>query len=160
MGGGGSGGGQHMNMKGITGSGSGTGETNCDGSSCTESASGNFRGTGMGNGSFTATLKFSTANPIDNGNGGSCYAASGTIAITAANGSAITLADAGLWCETGSNSAPVTHNGAYIIQSGSGRFANENGAGSCVVAIDGSGNVYLNLVGAMGSSGHMGGGGM
>ncbi len=158
MGRGGQGGTQHM--KGITGYGTGTGSNSCDGSSCTESASGTFRGTGIGNGSFSVTLKYSNSNPIDNGSGGSCFGASGTITLTVANGDTIALADAGLLCEVGSGSTPTTFNGAYIAQNGTGRFANANGTGTAALATDSSGNVYLNLAGAMGGMGHMGGGGM
>lgn len=160
MGGGGGGHGHAQHMKGISGSGLGTGVIDCGTSSCTETASGNFRGTGMGNGSFSATLNFSKATPIDNGGGGSCYGASGTIKLTAANGATLTLGDAGLLCEIGSSPTPTTFNGSYIVESGTGIFSNTNGTGSAVFATDASGNVYLNLIGAMGAmnGGHMGGG--
>ncbi|WP_331963206.1 hypothetical protein [Candidatus Binatus sp.] len=115
----------------------------------------------MGNGSFSATLNFSNANPIENGNGGSCYGASGTITLTAANNDSVSLGDVGLFCQVGSASTPTTFNGSYIVNSGTGAFSTANGAGTTVLATDGSGNVYLNLVGAMmGAGGRMGGGGM
>jgi hypothetical protein len=145
-------------MKGITGSGVGTGSVTCNGSSCSQTASGNFLGTGIGNGSFSVGLNFSNLNPIGNGSGGSCYAASGTIVLTAANGASVTLGDVGLFCEVGASSTPTTFNGSYIIQNSTGKLSNSAGAGSTVLAIDASGNAYLNLNGAMGIG--MGGGGM
>ncbi len=154
--GGGSGHHGSLNMKGITGSGVGTGSIGCTGNSCIENATGNFVGTGMGNGSFSAALSFSNANPISNGSGGSCYGASGTVTLTAANGNTVTLGDAGLLCQVGADSAPTTFNGSYIINNGTGRFSNSPGAGSTILATDSSGNVYLNLNGAMGTG--MGGG--
>ena len=115
----------------------------------------------MGNGSFSTTLNFSNANPIDNGSGGFCYGASGTVTLTAANGDSVSLGDVGLFCQVGSDPAPTIFNGSYIVKSGTGTFSNTNGAGTTVLATDDSGNVYLNLVGAMMSGGgHMGGGGM
>ena len=71
----------------------------------------------------------------------------------------MTLGDVGLLCDVasgGSDTAPNTFNGTYIIQSSSGRLSNSGGAGSTVLAIDASGNAYLNLNGAMGAG--MGGG--
>ena len=161
MGGGGGGGGggpQGQHMKGITGSGVGTGSVTCTGSNCSQTANGNFLGVGIGNGSFSVALNFSSVNPIDNGSGGSCYGASGTILLTAANGGSVTLGDVGLLCEVGASSRPTTFNGSYIIQNSTGKLSNSAGAGSTVLAIDASGNAYLNLNGAMGIG--MGGGGM
>ena len=159
MHGGGGGSGGYGGMNGITGFGTGTGSISCSGSSCGETASGKFAGTRIGSGSFDATLNFSNANPIDNGSGGSCYGASGTITITAANGDTVTLGNVGLFCEVGSGSAPTTFNGSYIIESGTGRFSRSTGVGTVVLATDASGNAYLSLSGGMGA-GMTGGGGM
>ena len=147
-------------MMGISGSGVGTGSVSCSGGTdCNENASGSFRGSGVGNGTFSVVLRYSIASPIGNGSGGSCYGASGTITLAKANGAAVTLGEVGLLCEVasgGSDTAPNTFNGSYIIQSGSGSYSNSAGAGSSVLAIDASGNAYLNLNGAMGTG--MGGG--
>lgn len=130
----------------------------CSGSSCSQIASGNFVGTGIGNGSFSVEMKFSNVSPIGNGSGGSCYGASGTIVLTAASGASVTLGDVGLFCEVGASSTPTTFSGSYIIQDGTGKLSDSAGAGTTVLAIDASGNAYLNLNGAMGIG--MGGGGM
>ncbi len=152
-------------MKGTAGFGRGAGTASCNSGSCQATWSGSFGASQMGNGEFSATFNYDQSAAMSNGGGGSCYPASGTMTFTTANQNTVTTAASGLLCEVGSGQAPLTLNGSYVIDTSNstGRFSRSVGVGTVQLGIDGSGNGYMNLGGAMGNlgagSGAGGGGG-
>lgn len=123
----------------------------CLGPACTITAAGNAEAKGIGSGSFTSTLTidFTAAGP--NGGGGVCAPASGSATLVV-NGSALTLAQVGRFCEVNDNSnggVVVGHtlDGTYFVLSGTGRFQNARGAGS--LKVGGAGYVLLTADGAL-----------
>lgn len=118
----------------------------CPGLACrlTITAAGTAEVKGIGSGSFASTLTVLLGAAGPNGGGGVCAPASGS-ATLAVNGSEVTLAQVGTFCDvndlsTGGSVGPLvghTLDGTYFVLSGSGRFRNARGAGSLTVGGDG-----------------------
>lgn len=134
----------------VDGIGSGTGTSTCVAKNCTSTVTGTASANLIGSAGFSATLNFSTANPLANGSGGSCFVASGTATITAeakkgATPNTLSLAEVGLLCNVGAGAQPTTFDGTFVVTSGTGRLTSITGSGDLFFSSDASGNVLLDF---------------
>ncbi len=99
---------------------------------------GKARGIHIGKGTFVQTVTTYWKLGSQNGSGGYCAPAGGTMTITAADKSTITLDRSGTVCQSGGK---LVFNSTYTIAGGTKRFGNASGVGIAACSIDGEGNV-------------------
>jgi len=105
-----------------------------------------MKGRIFGPAKFTASLSDEGWSITGNGTGGSCVRGSGSIALTALDGSTLTMQQAGLSCNPGYDPKNLIDNAAYLIVGGTGRFSGATGAGSVVTGIM-NGQVWIHFDG-------------
>jgi hypothetical protein len=106
--------------------GSGTGTT----STASGSVTGSFGGQ-TGTAAFSVSAVSASDSYTSNGQGGFCDRITGSITLTTADGSTLTMQHGGISCNTGvGQSSPAIDQSVYIVTSGTGKFANASGTGT------------------------------
>jgi hypothetical protein len=103
---------------------------NTSAAGCALAASGSIEGRPIAHGTFTAALTVLWTSATSNGDGGYCAPASGTGTLSDGTNT-LTETIQGTLCEIGATGTNVGHafSGRYTVSSGSGTYANTQGAG-------------------------------
>lgn len=123
------------------------------GSGSTNASSGVARGNPVGIVTYTTAFTNSPDSLSNNGIGGQCIRGGGTVVLTTANGTVLSLEQVGLNCNASSSAAgDATVNGTFVINPtlSTGRFAGATGTGTVVTGqYGGSGQTFLTIDGAI-----------
>jgi hypothetical protein len=106
---------------------------------CTVVTQGTVTGNVIREGTFNYAATILWLSSFPNGGGGSCAPASGTLTLTAANGSTLVVQSVGILCEIGASGInKFSFNGSYLITNGTGDFTGATGTGIQISSLDGS----------------------
>jgi hypothetical protein len=123
----------------------------CDALACPlELADGRFRGTPVGTGAYTGSLRVAVADGFDNGEGGICAPLTGRIVLGAGSANRLVLAVAGDSCQDGAGpltAASFTGLVRFTVKRGSGRYAGATGRGLASFSEDAAKHHRMTLLG-------------
>ena len=122
----------------------------CGPAICLELAGGAFRGTPVGTGAYTGSVKLKVAEGFPNGEGGVCAPIQGDITLGAGTPNRLVLAVFGDSCQDGAGN-PMTSSftglARFSVKHGSGAYANARGAGLATFSEDATDRDRMTLVG-------------
>ena len=121
----------------------------CEAGVCpVELTDGRFRGTPVGSGAFSGTVKLKVAEAVPNGEGGICAPLKSRIVLGAGTPDRLVLALAGDSCQDGDGSrASFTGLAQFIVKRGTGDYARARGAGLASLTEDAAHNHRITLIG-------------
>jgi hypothetical protein len=122
----------------------------CDAGVCIELADGSFRGTPVGTGGYTGSLKLRVADGFPNGEGGVCAPIDGTIALGAGTPNRLILALSGDSCQDGAgdpSTAAFTGLAQFTVKHGTGTYAGARGSGLASFSEDAADRDRMTLIG-------------
>jgi hypothetical protein len=111
---------------------------------------GKFRGTPVGAGDYTGTLKLNLAAGFPNGEGGGCAPIEGTIVLGAGTPNRLVLALSGDSCQDGAgalDAASFTQLAQFRVKYGTGTYAHARGSGILTSSEDAADRDRMTLVG-------------
>jgi hypothetical protein len=122
----------------------------CPGAVCIELTDGSFRGTPVGTGAYTGSVKLEVAKAFPNGEGGVCAPIRGDITLGAGSPNRLVLAVAGDSCQDGAGNpqtASFTGLARFTVKHGTGAYAHARGNGLATFAEDAADRDRMTLVG-------------
>jgi hypothetical protein len=122
----------------------------CDAGVCLELTDGRFRGTPLGAGDYTGSVKLKLAEAFPNGEGGSCAPLKGRIVLGAGTADRLDLAVSGDSCQDGAGplaTASFTGLARFTVKRGTGRYARAAGSGQALLTEDAGNHHRMTLVG-------------
>lgn len=122
----------------------------CDAGVCLELTAGRFRGTPLGDGAYTGSVKLRLADAFPNGEGGTCAPLRGRILLGAGTADRLDLAVSGDSCQDGAGAletASFTGLARFTVKRGTGRYARATGSGQATLTEDAGNHHRMTLVG-------------
>jgi hypothetical protein len=122
----------------------------CPGGLCLELTDAAFRGTPVGTGAYTGSMKLQLADAFPNGEGGVCAPVHGTIVLGDGSPDRLVLAVDGDSCQDGAgNPATASFTGLarFTVKYGTGAYAHARGNGLATFAEDAADRDHMTLVG-------------
>jgi hypothetical protein len=124
-------------------------DTQCDAGLCIE-LDGQFRGTPVGTGAYTGSLKLNVAEGFSNGEGGVCAPVKGRIVLGAGTPDRLVLAISGDSCQDGAGdptTSSFTGLAQFTVKHGTGNYAGSSGSGLASFLEDAADNDRMTLIG-------------
>jgi hypothetical protein len=125
-------------------------DTPCDAGICLELTNGQFRGTPVGTGGYTGSVKLRIREGFPNGEGGVCAPIHGTIALGAATPDRLVLAVSGDSCQDGAGNpetSSFTTLARFTVKHGTGKYARAHGSGLASFSEDAADRDRMTLIG-------------
>lgn len=123
----------------------------CDAGGCRlELADGRFRGTPVGSGAYTGSIRLTVADTFPNGEGGICAPIEGHITLGAGSADRLVLAVSGDSCQDGGgplDTASFIALARFKVKYGTGRYARATGSGHATFSEDAARHHRMTLVG-------------
>jgi hypothetical protein len=122
----------------------------CPGGICVTLSGGTFRGTPVGSGAYTGSMKIDLANAFENGEGGVCAPVAGTMTLGAGTPDRLDLAIRGSSCQDGTGDprqASFTGIARFRVVHGTGAYAHAHGGDVGTFLEDAQDHERLTLVG-------------
>lgn len=127
----------------------------CDAGVCRLALTGGrFRGTPVGTGAYTGSIRLKVADVFPNGEGGVCAPLKGRIVLGAGTGDRLVLALSGDSCQDGARPLPAasfTGLAEFTVKRGTGSYARATGTGQASFSEDAANRHRLTLVGRLAS---------
>jgi hypothetical protein len=126
------------------------GDAPCDAGLCLELTDGQFRGTPVGTGGYSGSVKLKLGDAFPNGEGGACAPIDGHITLGAGTPDRLLLAVAGDSCQDGAgNPATSSFTGLarFTVKHGTGKYAKAHGGGLASFAEDAADHDRMTLIG-------------
>lgn len=123
----------------------------CDAGICIE-LDGQFRGTPVGTGAYTGSIKLKVAEGFPNGEGGVCAPISGRIVLGAGSADRLVLGLRGDSCQDGEGDltqAAFTNVAEFVVKYGTGEYAKARGNGLATFSEDASDRERMTLIGSI-----------
>jgi hypothetical protein len=124
-------------------------DVQCDAGVCIE-LDGQFRGTPVGTGAYTGSLKLKVAEGFPNGEGGVCAPVKGRIVLGAGTQDRLVLAITGDSCQDGAGDptrSSFTGLAEFTVKHGTGKYAGSSGSGLASFFEDAADNDRMTLIG-------------
>jgi hypothetical protein len=124
-------------------------DAQCDAGLCL-TIDGKFRGTPVGAGAYTGSVKLRVAEAFPNGEGGACAPFKGTFVLGAGTADRLVLSVDGDSCQDGAGDPTTTSFtglAQFTVKYGTGIYAGSTGSGLAVFAEDVADNERMTLVG-------------
>jgi hypothetical protein len=125
----------------------------CAGGICIDLADGRFRGTPVGTGDYTGSLKLAVGEAFPNGEGGVCAPVDGQIVLGVGTPDRVVLSVSGDSCQDGAGpptEASFTGLARFKVKYGTGRYAGAHGSGLATFLEDAADHDRMTLVGRIG----------
>jgi hypothetical protein len=125
-------------------------DTPCDGAVCLELTDGRFRGTPVGTGAYTGSVKLKVADVTPNGEGGVCAPISGHITLGAGTPDRLVLAVFGDSCQDGAGNpqtSSFTGLAHFVVKHGTGSYGGARGSGLASFSEDAADRDRMTLIG-------------
>jgi hypothetical protein len=125
-------------------------DTQCDAGLCLELTDGQFRGTPVGDGAYTGSVKVKIREAFDNGEGGICAPIQSHIVLGAGTPDRLVLAISGDSCQDGGGSPQTTSFtglARFVVKYGTGKYAGAHGAGLASFLEDAADRDRMTLIG-------------
>jgi hypothetical protein len=122
----------------------------CDAGICIELADASFRGTPVGTGAYTGSIKVRLAEAFSNGEDGLCAPIQGDIVLGAGTANRLILAVAGDSCQDGGGNpetSSFTGLARFTVKRGTGAYAKAHGSGLATFSEDAADRERMTLVG-------------
>jgi hypothetical protein len=122
----------------------------CDAGVCLELSGGAFRGTPVGSGAYTGSIRLLVAQTSPNGEGGVCAPIEGRIVLGAGTPDRLVLAVVGDSCQDGAGnpaSSSFTGLARFRVEHGTGAYAKAGGSGLATFAEDAADHDHMTLIG-------------
>jgi hypothetical protein len=122
----------------------------CDAGLCLELTDASFRGTPVGAGAYTGSIKLRVAEAFANGEGGLCAPIRGDMVLGAGTPDRLVLALAGDSCQDGAgNPATSSFTGLarFTVKHGTGAYAKATGSGRASFLEDAADRDHMTLIG-------------
>jgi hypothetical protein len=124
---------------------------NCDASGCDlRLEDGQFRGTPVGSGSYTGTVRLKLAEMFSNGEGGGCAPIQGRIELGSGTPNRLVLALWGDSCQDGAGDPTTTSftgMAQFVVVHGTGSYAKASGSGTAAFLEDAADHDRMTLIG-------------
>jgi hypothetical protein len=124
-------------------------DVQCDAGVCIE-LDGQFRGTPVGTGAYTGSIKLNVAEGFPNGEGGVCAPFKGRIVLGAGTPDRLVLALSGDSCQDGAGdprTSSFTGLAQFTVKHGTGKYAGSTGSGLASTFEDAADNDRMTLIG-------------
>jgi len=126
-------------------------DATCEAGVCPiELTDGSFRGTPVGTGAYTGSMKLTVADAFGNGEGGVCAPIEGRIVLGAGTPDRLVLAVAGDSCQDGAGPPPTssfTGLARFTVKHGTGAYAGAAGRGLASFSEDAADHDRMTLIG-------------
>jgi hypothetical protein len=125
-------------------------DSQCPGGLCLELTGGSFRGTPVGTGAYTGTVKLSLADAFDNGEDGLCAPLDGQIVLGSGTPNRLVLAVSGDSCQDGGGDptkASFTGLARFSVKYGTGTYSGARGHGLASFVEDAADHDRMTLIG-------------
>jgi hypothetical protein len=122
----------------------------CDAGICLELTDGRFRGTPVGTGGYTGSIKLRVADAFPNGEGGVCAPIDGHIVLGAGTQDRLVLAVGGDSCQDGAGdptTSSFTSLARFTVKHGTGIYSGARGSGLAGFSEDAADHDRMTLVG-------------
>jgi len=122
----------------------------CDAGVCMELTGGTFRGTPVGTGAYSGSIKLKVAEAFENGEGGVCAPIRGQIVLGEGTKDRLVLAVAGDSCQDGAGdvrTASFTGLAQFSVKYGTGAYAKARGSGLATFVEDAADRDRMTLIG-------------
>jgi hypothetical protein len=122
----------------------------CDAGLCLELTDGQFRGTPVGTGAYTGSVKLTFAEAFPNGEGGVCAPITGDVTLGADTPNRLVLGISGDSCQDGAgNPATSSFTGLarFTVKHGTGSYAGARGSGLASFSEDAADQDRMTLIG-------------
>jgi hypothetical protein len=122
----------------------------CDAGICLELTDGQFRGTPVGTGGYTGSVKLRVADAFPNGEGGVCAPIDGSIVLGAGTQDRLVLAVSGDSCQDGAgdpSTSSFTGLARFSVKHGTGGYSAARGSGLASFSEDAADHDRMTLVG-------------
>jgi hypothetical protein len=127
-------------------------DVQCGGAVCLELTGGRFRGTPVGTGAYTGSVKLRVADAFPNGDGGVCAPIDGDITLGSGTPDRLVLAVFGDSCQDGAGnptSSSFTGLAHFIVKYGTGTYSGARGFGTASFSEDAADHDRMTLIGRL-----------